>query len=195
MMQAQAGQKSYTVSQSTDVAYMDILAKYAPFYYKRKIISSEKLQDTDFKKEYRYYDSAGFRIDVLLMRCGLCQGSGKSLYGGQICGSCFGLGCTSFITAWNDKTKVLLDRDGHPAGGMAPSTGGSNSNHSGSSGSGRSGSGSVYTKCRLCNGSGVCTSCNGRGTSWKIYGGNDHSACPSCHGNGRCFNCHGTGRI
>ena len=63
-----------------------------------------------------------------------------------------------------------------------------------------SGSSSAYTTCRICGGSGVCTSCHGTGGEWRdtgYYTGSDVKSwidCPSCRGNKRCFNCHGTGR-
>lgn len=59
---------------------------------------------------------------------------------------------------------------------------------------------STYTTCRTCGGSGVCTSCGGKGGEWRdtgYYTGSGSKswiACPSCNGNKRCFNCHGTGR-
>lgn len=183
-------------SGSTNVPYLDILRKYAPFYYKRNIISSERIKDNDYEKQYRYYDSAGFEINVHLMNCGFCQGGGKNPYNGQFCGMCFGQGWIININAWNKETSVMLDCDGKPVyvGVGGSTTHSSGSNNSGSSSGGSSGSGSIYTTCRICNGSGRCTSCNGRGTSLYTYGGSDHTVCSSCHGNGRCFNCHGTGR-
>ena len=57
-----------------------------------------------------------------------------------------------------------------------------------------------YNRCRTCNGSGVCTSCRGRGGEWRdtgYYTGSNVKSwisCGSCSGNGRCFNCHGSGR-
>lgn len=72
-----------------------------------------------------------------------------------------------------------------PSGGF----GGSGSNNN-----------SVYTTCRICGGTGVCTSCNGRGGEYQdtgYYTGSGNKSwisCGSCRGNKRCFNCHGTGR-
>lgn len=71
-----------------------------------------------------------------------------------------------------------------------------NYNNSNSSSS----SSSTYTTCRICHGSGTCTSCNGTGGSWRdtgYYTGSGKQSwinCGSCRGNKRCFNCHGTGR-
>ncbi|MDE7159820.1 MAG: hypothetical protein K2O24_03105 [Muribaculaceae bacterium] len=59
---------------------------------------------------------------------------------------------------------------------------------------------STYTTCRICNGTGVCTSCHGKGGSWAntgYYTGSGNQSwitCGSCNGNKSCFNCHGTGR-
>lgn len=75
----------------------------------------------------------------------------------------------------------------------------SNYYNSNSSSSSR-GASSAYTTCRICGGSGVCTSCHGSGGEWRdtgYYTGENVKSwidCPSCHGNKRCFNCHGTGR-
>ena len=71
---------------------------------------------------------------------------------------------------------------------------------SGSNSNGNDKGNSTYTICRTCRGSGVCTSCGGRGGEWRdtgYYTGSDSRRwfnCPSCNGNKRCFNCHGTGR-
>lgn len=65
---------------------------------------------------------------------------------------------------------------------------------------GSSSNSSVYTKCSVCGGSGVCRSCNGRGGEWRdtgYYTGSDVRSwieCPSCRGNTRCYMCHGSGR-
>ena len=79
--------------------------------------------------------------------------------------------------------------------------GGSSSYGGGYSGGGYDGgSSSSYTTCRICGGSGVCTSCNGRGGEWRssgYYTGSGSQTwinCPSCNGSKRCFNCHGTGK-
>lgn len=69
-----------------------------------------------------------------------------------------------------------------------------------SSSSSSSRSSSAYTTCRICGGSGTCTSCHGKGGEWRdtgYYTGSDSKSwidCGSCRGNKRCFNCHGTGR-
>lgn len=79
------------------------------------------------------------------------------------------------------------------SGGIAPMP-----SYNGNSGS--SSSGSLYTQCRICGGSGVCTSCHGTGGEWRdtgYYTGSGSQSwieCPSCHGSKKCFNCHGTGR-
>ena len=88
-----------------------------------------------------------------------------------------------------------------PSGNGNGSYGGSSygGSYGGSSYGGTSG-GSAYSKCRICGGSGVCTSCHGTGGEWRdtgYYTGSNTKSwinCPSCNGNKRCFNCHGTGR-
>lgn len=78
---------------------------------------------------------------------------------------------------------------------FAPSAGGSG--YEGAGGS----SGSAHSTCRTCGGSGVCTSCHGKGGEWRdtgYYTGSGAKSwieCPSCRGNKRCYMCHGTGRI
>ncbi len=80
---------------------------------------------------------------------------------------------------------------GYYSGGGYTGGGGTTSGSSG---------GSAYTTCRICSGSGVCTSCHGSKGSWHdtgYYTGSGSKSwidCPSCHGTGRCFNCHGSGR-
>lgn len=77
---------------------------------------------------------------------------------------------------------------GYNNGGSTSSNGGSSTDNS------SGGSSSAYSKCRICNGSGRCTSCRGTGTGMYTYGGTSSSTCSSCNGSGRCFNCYGTGR-
>lgn len=67
------------------------------------------------------------------------------------------------------------------------------------------GSGSVSTgtsttiqieeRCRLCAGTGICTTCNGRGQMINSYTG-QYQDCPNCHAplKGKCHSCGGTGR-
>ena len=68
-------------------------------------------------------------------------------------------------------------------------------------GSSSSSSSSTYSTCPICHGSGVCTSCGGRGGEWRdtgYYTGSGSKSwidCPSCNGKKTCFNCFGTGRI
>ena len=58
---------------------------------------------------------------------------------------------------------------------------------------------SKRTTCRICGGTGVCTSCHGKGGEWRntgyYTGANSKSwiDCPSCRGNKKCFNCYGKG--
>lgn len=57
-------------------------------------------------------------------------------------------------------------------------------------------SASTSSTCSICNGSGVCTSCQGHKGSWKESGGSEEKVwvdCPSCKGTGRCVTCAGTG--
>ncbi|MDE6099494.1 MAG: hypothetical protein K2G01_00470 [Paramuribaculum sp.] len=75
-----------------------------------------------------------------------------------------------------------------------------NNNYNQNSSSSSSGRSSAYSTCRICGGSGTCTSCHGKGGEWRstgYYTGSDSKSwidCGSCRGNKRCFNCHGTGR-
>ncbi len=79
-------------------------------------------------------------------------------------------------------------------GGYGGYVGGSTINNNNSSSS------SSSSTCRICGGSGTCTSCHGQGGSWQdtgYYTGSGNKSwinCPSCNGSKRCFNCHGTGR-
>lgn len=117
--------------------------------------------------------------------CMACGGAGKVM-----CTWCSG---TGKITIHHNNTNT---GGGNYGGGYNSYGGGYNYNNSSSSSS----SSSVYTTCRICGGSGVCTSCNGRGGEWRdtgYYTGSNSQSwinCPSCHGNKKCFNCYGTGR-
>lgn len=90
----------------------------------------------------------------------------------------------------------FIRRDGVPSGDSgyvpAPSYNGG--------GSSNNGGGSTYTTCRICGGTGKCTSCHGDGghyadTGYYTGSGNrSWISCPSCNGSTRCFNCHGSGK-
>jgi len=69
-----------------------------------------------------------------------------------------------------------------------------NGNYGNGGSTSSNGGSSVYSKCRICHGSGQCTTCRGTGTGMYTYGGTSHTTCSSCNGSGRCFNCYGTGR-
>ena len=134
---------------------------------------------------YPYYST--YLVDT---RCGRCNGSGK-----QNCLVCGGKGSITYKK--NNYTGGTASYGGGYTGGGYYSPGTSSSSSSSSSSSRSS---SAYTTCRICHGSGVCTSCGGTGGSWKdtgYYTGSNTKSwinCGSCHGNKRCFNCHGTGR-
>lgn len=138
----------------------------------------KKMQNTG----YPYYTS--YLIDT---QCTHCQGTGK-----QTCKACGGKGTVSY-------SKSAYNAANSSYGGGGYNSPGSTSSHSSSSSSSSRRS-SAYTTCRICHGSGVCTSCGGTGGSWKdtgYYTGSNTKSwinCGSCHGNKRCFNCHGTGR-
>ena len=50
-------------------------------------------------------------------------------------------------------------------------------------------------RCHLCAGTGICTTCNGRGQMINSYTG-QYQDCPNCHAplEGKCHSCGGTGR-
>lgn len=137
--------------------------------------------------QYRCMTVPPYRSYYVFVKCMACGGGGK-----VTCNWCGGKGQIK---------KIKPSTTGNYGGGYS----GGNYNYGGSgSGSGSSGSGSgykAYSKCRTCGGSGVCTSCGGRGGEWRSAGYYTGDAtktwieCPSCHGNKRCFNCYGTGRI
>lgn len=110
-------------------------------------------------------------------KCHVCHGEGHHLCNAPMC------------VGYRNGKKITESGAYYapaPSGGgyTSPSTGG----------------GSAYSTCRICAGSGVCTSCHGTGGEWRdtgYYTGSNSKSwinCPSCRGNKRCFNCHGTGR-
>jgi hypothetical protein len=96
------------------------------------------------------------------------------------------------------KDKMLsIDRQSHGSAGIYGGNGSSSSSSSG----GNYNNSTTDNRCKTCGGSGVCSSCHGRGGSWQYTGyyvGDDSKSwisCPSCNGSGRCFMCHGSGRF
>ncbi|MCH5240645.1 MAG: hypothetical protein J1F38_10510 [Muribaculaceae bacterium] len=119
------------------------------------------------------------------VNCIACGGGGK-----VTCNWCSGRGEVEIVTN-NNSNNYNYNYNG----GYVPNY---NYNSGGSSSS--SSSSSVYTTCRICGGSGVCTSCHGSGGEWRdtgYYTGSGSKSwidCPSCRGNKKCFNCYGTGK-
>lgn len=97
---------------------------------------------------------------------------------------------TSYKTTYIQKIRAQYGQY-HSAPNMSSGYSGTNRSNSSSS---------VHTTCRICGGSGVCTSCHGKRGEFVdtgTYTGRDTQSwidCPSCKGNGKCFNCYGTGR-
>lgn len=130
-----------------------------------------------------------------VVACGACFGTGICY--GYVCMACGGTGavqCAACAGYYAGKRMAEMQkRNGNSAGGGSVYVPPSSSNSPSSSGG-------VYSTCRICGGSGVCTSCNGRGGEFRdtgYYSGTNTKSwinCPSCNGNKRCFNCHGTGR-
>jgi len=50
-----------------------------------------------------------------------------------------------------------------------------------------------YKTCHICQGDGVCPTCNGKGWYYNSYG-TGKVACPNCS-NGKCWKCNGTGKV
>jgi len=147
--------------------------------------------------------------------CGVCQGSGvivcllcsgaggsqqwrcltyppyTQYYEWVNCMACGGTGMV--YCTWCKGTGVV---------NVIQSSGGNNYNYnnSGSYNYNSNSNSSSYDTCRICGGTGVCTSCNGTGGEWRdtgYYTGSGNKSwidCPSCNGNKKCFNCRGTGR-
>lgn len=114
--------------------------------------------------------------------CNACKGSGKAS-----CKMCNGTGT---ITIKQNNNNNNNNRSNYY--NNSPNYYNNNSNSNSSS--------STHTTCRICNGTGVCTSCRGTGGEWRdtgYYTGSGSKSwieCPSCRGNKKCFNCYGTGR-
>ena len=53
----------------------------------------------------------------------------------------------------------------------------------------------IVKRCHLCAGTGICTTCNGRGLMINSYTGK-YQDCPNCHApkEGKCHSCGGSGR-
>ena len=141
--------------------------------------------------------------------CLLCGGTGgsnqyrcltyppyTSYYEWVSCMACGGHGKV-FCTWCNGTGQVTIEHN-HNANGNNYYNGNSSSNYYNNSSGNYSNS--TTTTCRICGGSGVCTSCHGKGGEWRdtgYYTGSGNKSwidCPSCNGSKRCFNCHGTGR-
>mgnify|MGYP007069905615 CR=1 FL=1 len=135
--------------------------------------------------------------------CFPCMGTG--VFYGILCGSCGGYGYVSMACSYcaNRKAYELGRKQRELYEQSRKNSDRDNTyynNSNSSSYSNNSSSSSVYTTCRICRGSGICTSCNGTGGYYVesgMYTGSDSRKwcdCPSCHGNKRCFNCYGSGR-
>ena len=77
------------------------------------------------------------------------------------------------------------------------SSSGASSSHSSSSSRGNGSSAAVaplmtpvqvWNPCFMCGGTGLCTSCQGKGKDWY---GNSYQLCVTCHGNMYCQKCYG----
>lgn len=82
-------------------------------------------------------------------------------------------------------------------GGYNNGTVGGSNNNSTSGSSNRS----LYTTCKSCNGTGICSSCRGQGGKIEntgYYAGNGSQSwinCGSCSGSGKCPICYGRGKL
>lgn len=178
-------------SASAQVAYMDVLQKYSPYYYKNFTIrSSQMLKDTSVQKIYRFTASNGLQIDVVLSSCWGCAGYGNSPYGG-ICMTCSGNGYAATVSAMHPKNGAMFNESGMPVNGgsgTALSVGGDDdgSRHV------HKAPQSKLKRCRQCSGTGDCPSCHKSGT--VMYNGHVQQ-CPRCFGSGRCDLCKGSAFI
>ncbi len=169
------------VSTSFSQNYMDVLQRYAPYYYKNfKIQSSELQQPTSYRSIYKFVATNGLEITVTLSMCWTCAGTGKSAYNGyRGCSTCGSTGKAAIVSAYQPANKMFFDAEGRPPYGGSAVAG-----SSGSSGSSKS---KTWKNCHSCGGGGGCRSCNGTGINTVTKSGN----CGACHGTGICPACRG----
>lgn len=130
--------------------------------------------------------------------CSFCQGIIPNVYNCSFCNN--GVGTCS-MCAGSGTFFASTNYGGYSSGGGGYS--GGSSSH-GSSNYGSSSSGSSSKVCQKlsatdnahCNGSGVCSTCNGKKYYYDSTFGNRHlvDPCVTCNGTGRCPSCNGTGR-
>ena len=144
-------------------------------------------------------DSKSSNESESLIRCPLCGGDGIYEYmPGDIfapkekCATCNGTGYVDAKKARKD-LQLRTDINNWLNGGNNTSNGGGGNGLR----SERDHNNSGRIQCPICNGSGLCDICAGRG--FIIYdthdGGTGFYECSFCHGRGKCSNCHGSGTI
>lgn len=133
--------------------------------------------------QYSYYPF--YSVNYVWVACTPCGGAGQTK-----CLACNGNG--TIITYSNSNSNNRSNNNyNNYSGGNSYNYNNSNSSSSSSS----------RSTCSICGGSGICTSCNGRGGKWEdtgYYIGEDIKSwinCPSCNGSKKCFNCYGSGKM
>lgn len=191
--QPQTSTPSYS---SPSVPYLDILNQYSsadPTHITGNIVSSERRNVGKDSDVYIFTYDNGWEKTVQVMPCWGCINGVNGMM--QRCTYCSGTGVKVIISAYNPKTGYYTDPSGNPVpvgGGSGAASGYSSGGSSIGNGSG-SDSNSLYKTCHYCNGTGLCSSCKGKGVLQNTYSGSWYD-CTSCSGTGHCFNCNGRGR-
>lgn len=168
------------------------------------ILKKDNVQNSKTTVETTYY-ADGYVKTSSRTECTGCHGSGKCWNCGGTGKGLMGLNCPICFAGSGNCTYchgsgVLVNITGsyqNDKGGTYSSSasGSSGSTSSGNSNSRtRSGRSSIYQKCKYCDGTGRCSTCNGKGVKFNSYSGHDDT-CPGCNGSGKCRICYGTGRL
>ena len=168
------------------------------------ILKKDNVQNSKTTVETTYY-ADGYVKTSSRTECTGCHGSGKCWNCGGTGKGLMGLNCPICFAGSGNCTYcqgsgVLVNITGsyqNDKGGTYSSSASSSSGSSSSGGTNshtRSGRSSVYQKCKYCNGTGRCSTCNGKGVKFNSYSGHDDT-CPGCNGSGKCRICYGTGRL
>lgn len=142
--------------------------------------------------------SDGYVLLTTVCPCTYCSGSGHCSYCGGSGIGMFGTNCMMCYSSGQCQIchgtgSVIISTGSYP---NSSSYGGSSSNSRSSSSSSSSSRRSLYTKCKYCNGTGVCQRCHGKGGSLEwVYNSQHWIDCGGCSGKGKCPICYGTGRL
>lgn len=193
------------MSKSAVKLLLSIVTKGSTLHQEKILLKRNKLVLTFIAMIFLCYASTPMYSEIFTSRvncvmcggskiCGVCEGTRVMTVTGLFLGNTYTLPCagcdaSGICKSCRGQGYIIIDN------GLLNGPGSSSNNSSNNSSNSNYNKSTNSSSCRKCLGSGVCSTCNGKGIYFsRMYGVDKWINCPACSGVKRCTLCNGSGR-